>query len=133
MAVWTTANARAAMVGAVLVCWMLSRACWFQARTTLPPAAAPAGGTPAGAVSPMLKATSTTRMVASLRLSWRQPPQPHADRSARPSTQEQGEAVEPRHSSPILGRSKLGVPAATAYQVNRDTSERWEVSSPASA
>src|SRR5215208_8025620 len=46
MAVRTTANARAAMVGPVLVAVMAFRTCWFQARTTLSPVAACAGATP---------------------------------------------------------------------------------------
>jgi hypothetical protein len=43
MAVWTTANARAAMVGAVLASLKVFSSCSFQARTTLSPLAARAG------------------------------------------------------------------------------------------
>ena len=53
MAVWTTAKARAAMVGAVLVALMVSSVSWFQARTTLSPVAARAGwGRPTVATRP---------------------------------------------------------------------------------
>src|SRR5215208_6287911 len=68
MAVWTTARARAAMVGPVLVATMASRTCWFQARTTLPSVAAPAGATPTrAAVTPTLTANSTAKIMGNLR------------------------------------------------------------------
>jgi hypothetical protein len=70
MAVWTTANARAAMVGPVLVATMASRTRWFQASTTLSPASARAGATPTRAVSPTLNARTTARMTGTCGLSW---------------------------------------------------------------
>ena len=76
MAVWRTAKARAAIVGPVLVTAMLSKSCWFQAKTTLsPPVAAPAGAKPARpAVNPTLKMRSRTRMMGSLRAAMAEPP-----------------------------------------------------------
>src|SRR5918993_1151809 len=113
MAVWTTARARTAMVGPSLVCWMVSRTCWFQPRTTLSRVAAPAGATPPGAaVNPTLTAKSTAKIMGSLRAAMAQPPQtlygPELGRARG-----QGEAVEPADSSPTAFRNKIDLTAAT--------------------
>src|SRR5512132_4092406 len=69
MAVCTTANARAAMLGPVLVATMASSTCWFQARTTLSPLPARAGwGLPTVATRPKVRTSATPMTVVTLRI-----------------------------------------------------------------
>src|SRR5918995_2709495 len=109
MALWRTARARAAMVGPVLVAAMLSRSCWFQARTTLsPPVAAPAGARPARtAVNPTLQTRSRIRRIGSLRAVMAEPPRTWCGPETRPDQRGQGEAVEPADSSPAAVGGKI--------------------------
>src|SRR5215217_774840 len=124
MALWTTAKARAAMVGAVLVSLMAFRTCWFQATTTLSPVAACAGAKPTrAAVSPTLTATSTARMMGSLRAAMALTTSKLVRTGDSAGTRGQGEAVEPPDSSRPPLASKIGVAATTAEQGKLDSGD----------
>ena len=124
MAVWTTANARAAMVGPVLVCLMAFTICWFQARTTLSPVAACAAATPTrAAVSPTLTTRSTARMMGSLRAAMASTALNLVRTGRLGRSRGQGEAVEPPDSSRPPLANKIDMAATTAEQGKLDSGD----------
>src|SRR5215207_11435128 len=69
MALWTTAKARAATLGPVLVSLKVSSSCWFQASTTLSPLTAWAGwDRPTPATRPRARTSTRPMTVVSLRI-----------------------------------------------------------------